>query len=256
MVSRVDALKHGKALNMAENTAVVQFEGACPICERPVSFSSRTTWYRDWLKCSRCQSIPRERALALVLEELRPDWRNCDIHESSPTPRGISPKLKRECRQYVETQFYPGKPLGQVINGFRNENAEKLTFGDRSFDLFISLDVMEHVNHPDRVFQEAARTLKPGGICLFTTPTYKHRVTTERRSLYREDGSVDYLGFEPEYHGNPVSAEGALVTFHFGYDLPELISQWSGLDTRVYRFHDKHHGIIGEYTEVYACWRR
>jgi len=200
--------------------------------------------------------VPRERALALVLEELSPKWRKLSIHESSPAKRGISPKLKKECPGYIETQFYPGQPLGQVIKGFRNENAEKLTFADSSFDLYISLDLMEHVNRPDRVFQEAARTLKPGGLCLFTTPTYKERVQTQRRALYKEDGSVDFMGFKPEYHGNPVSDDGALVTFHFGYDLPELIGQWSNLDTRLYRFHDKYHGIIGEFTEVYACWKR
>lgn len=112
---------------------------------------------------------------------------------------------------------------------------------------------MEHVNYPEKVFAEAARTHKLGGVCIFTTPTYIHRVTTERRALYKEDGTADFLGNKPEYHGNPVSAEGALVTFHFGYDLPELIRGWPGMDTRVHRFHDHRHGIIREFTEVYVC---
>lgn len=241
---------------MVQRSNVIDYEGFCPICASKVSFSSVNAWYRDWLKCSSCGSIPRERALALVLEEIRPDWRKGSVHESSPTPRGISPKLKRECVDYVETQFYPGQPLGKMVHGFRNENAEKLTFTDASFDIFISLDVLEHVNYPEKVFAEAARTLKPGGFCLFTTPTYKHRVETQRRSHYRPDGTIDFMGIEPEYHGNPVSDKGALVTFHYGYDLPELIDKWSGLDTRVYRFHDRFHGIIGEFTEVYVSTRR
>ena len=51
--------------------------------------------------------------------------------------------------------------------------------------------------------------------------------------------------------GNPVSDAGSLVTFHYGYDLAELIHQWSGMNVEVSRFHDPSRGIIGEFTEVY-----
>jgi len=231
----------------------ILFEGFCPICMHATSFQSEGGWYRDLLKCSCCNSIPRERALALVLENLCPDWRSLSIHESSPTPRGISPKLKREGKKYIETQYYPDQPLGKIINGFRNENLEKLTFVDSAFDLFVCLDVLEHVNYPEYVFKELVRTIKPGGSILFTVPTYKALEKSIRRAKYMTDGKVDFLGFEPEYHGNPINNNGSLVTFHYGYDLPELIKLWSGLDTTVYRFHDKFHGIIGEFTEVYVC---
>lgn len=231
------------------------FSGICPICDGGAVFRSDTAWYRDGLKCESCHSIPRERALALVLSELRPQWRGLTIHESSPAKRGISLRLGKECKQYVPTQFFPGMPLGEVVRGFRNENLERLTFADSSFDIFVSLDVMEHVDEPESVFREAARTLRPGGLCLFTTPTYKQRVVTERRAKYLTDGTVDFLGNKPEYHGNPISDAGSLVTFHFGYDLPELIYAWSRLHSRVYRFHDRMHGIIGEFTEVYACFK-
>ena len=231
----------------------ILFEGFCPISMQATSFSSEGSWYRDLLKCSCCNSIPRERALALVLENLCPDWRSLFIHESSPTPRGISLKLKKECKQYIESQYYPAQPLGIIINGFRNENLEKLTFANNTFDLFVCLDVLEHVNYPEYVFKELERTIKPGGSILFTVPTYKALSKSIRRAKYMTDGKVDFLGFVPEYHGNPINSNGSLVTFHYGYDLPELIKLWCGLDTCVYRFHDKFHGIIGEFTEVYVC---
>ena len=59
------------------------------------------------------------------------------------------------------------------MQGFRNEDLEALTFPDASFDLTVTLDVMEHVNQPDVVLREVARTLRPGGAYLFTVPTYK-----------------------------------------------------------------------------------
>ena len=229
--------------------------GFCPICAAEVRFTATQAWYRDFLHCSGCRSIPRERALALVLERNFPDWRTLAIHESSPAERGISAKLKRECPGYVATQFFPGAARGAVVQGFRNENLEALTYPDASFDLVVTLDVMEHVNRPDEVLREVSRTLRPGGAYLFTVPTYKGRIETERRAHFRSDGSVEHMA-EPEYHGNPVSDKGALVTFHYGYDFAALISAWSWLDVEVSRFHDHRHGVIGDFTEVYLARRR
>jgi SAM-dependent methyltransferase len=231
---------------------VYRRQGHCPICERTVEFIAEHEWYRDHLFCSRCGSIPRERALALTLSRRFPDWRSLAIHESSPGPRGVSPKLGRECAGYVATQFLPGKPLGRPVRGVRNENLEAQTFADSEFDLVITLDVMEHVNDPEQCLREIARTLKPGGAYLFTAPTYKDQVASERRALYQADRSVEHY-FEPEYHGNPIDPRGSLVTFHYGYDFAELINRWSRLDVEVIRFHDHQHGIIGEFTEVYVA---
>lgn len=227
-------------------------KGFCPICQKTVKFKSDHPWFRDNLFCSGCESIPRERALALLLERHFPEWRELAIHESSPGGRGISPKMWTECKQYMPTQFFTKEKIGVVIDGCRNENLEHQTFKKNMFDLVITQDVMEHVNNPDAVFKEVARTLKPGGVYLFTVPTYKERVEGERRSRYMPDGTIEHYS-DPEYHGNPVSDEGSLVTFHYGYDLPELIYQWSGMQVEMSRFHDHHHGIIGEFTEIYMA---
>lgn len=230
--------------------------GHCPICLGPTTFLSQGGYFRDNLICLNCGSIPRERALALILGEVRPNWRSLRIHESSPVDRGISAKMKAECPGYVETQLFPDQPLGTVVDGVRNENLERQTFEDEAFDICVSLDVLEHVNDPNTVLAETERTLVRGGICIFTTPTYKYNVSTERRSEYRDDGTIDFMGNEPEYHGNPVSDAGSLVTFHYGYDFPEWIGASCGFDTRVLRFHDQYHGILGDFTEVYICTKR
>jgi SAM-dependent methyltransferase len=162
--------------------------------------------------------------------------------------------LSRECPGYLPTQFFPSERLGATVRGVRNEDLGRQTFADSIFELVITLDVMEHVNEPDRVMREVARTLVPGGSHVFTVPTYKGKVESERRARYLPDGIVEHLA-EPEYHGNPVSDEGSLVTFHYGYDLPELIHQWSGLEVEVVRFHDHRHGLIGDMTEVYIATR-
>lgn len=228
--------------------------GFCPICAAEVRFQARQAWFRDHLLCSGCGSIPRERGLALVLDRRFPAWRELAIHESSPADRGISRKLAGAAKGYVASQFFPGEAHGATVRGFRNENLEALTFPDAVFDLTVTLDVMEHVNQPDQVLREVSRTLRPGGAYLFTVPTYKGKVASERRAHYRPDGTIDHMA-EPEYHGNPVSEAGSLVTFHYGYDFAELITAWSGLDVEVVRFHDHRHGVIGDFTEVYVATR-
>lgn len=227
--------------------------GYCPICEREQEFVARFDWYRDHLRCTGCGSIPRERAVALEIARRLPSWRQLDIHETSPGVGGISAKLERECKGYVKTYFL-GDALGshEATGNLRNENLESQSFGDEQFDLVVSLDVMEHVNLPETAFREVARTLKPGGQYIFTAPTYKELLKTERRALYQTDSSVTHYA-EPEYHANPIDAKGSLVTFHFGYDLPEIIHAASGMDVEVVRFHDHTHGILGEFTEVYIA---
>lgn len=123
---------------MQNKEYVLSIDGHCPICASNRKFNSETGWFRDWLKCSGCGSIPRERALAVVLDDVWLDWRNMAVHESSPTPRGISSKLRKSCKQYTETQFYPGEPLGQIVRNYRNQNLENLTFADGAFDIFVA----------------------------------------------------------------------------------------------------------------------
>ncbi len=43
-------------------------------------------------------------------------------------------------------------------------------FGDDSFDLVVSTDVIEHVRFPEKLLSEVKRVLKPGGYFIVTTP--------------------------------------------------------------------------------------
>lgn len=189
-----------------------------------------------------------------VLKAKRPGWRSLRIHESSPAGRGASAQIARDCPNYLGSHYFPHAIPGELIRGFRNENLENQTFPDRSFDIVLSLDVMEHVNQPELVCREICRTLEAGGVYIFTAPTYKDLLHTERRAECTSDGLVRHF-HEAEYHGNPIDEAGSLVTFHFGYDLPELIQNWSGMDVEVIRSHSPSQGIVGEFTEVYCCTR-
>ena len=47
---------------------------------------------------------------------------------------------------------------------------EHLPFADASFDIVVSVWVLEHLETPENVFAEVARVLKPGGHFVFLTP--------------------------------------------------------------------------------------
>jgi SAM-dependent methyltransferase len=228
--------------------------GYCPICDAETAYVVHGAWFRDLMICPNCDgySIPRERAVAKVLEWVVPNWRELQIHEAAPAERGASAWMHKNAPLYSCSKYDSNGLLGDVVNGFRNENLEALTFPDESIDLLVSLDVMEHVNRVDLVMREAYRVLRPGGTMVFTTPTYKDLIATNRRALYHVDGTVEM--FAPvEFHGSEDEGRAALVTYHFGYDLPELILRWSGLRTDVIRSVDPEAGIMGEHTEVYVC---
>ncbi|MFQ5446737.1 MAG: class I SAM-dependent methyltransferase, partial [Saprospiraceae bacterium] len=54
--------------------------------------------------------------------------------------------------------------------GYQIEDALNLSFDEGTFDLLISVDVMEHVGQPERMTEEIARVLKPGGLAFITFP--------------------------------------------------------------------------------------
>ncbi len=228
--------------------------GFCHCCDQAVRFTAADYWFRDHYICAECGSIPRERALAWAIEHFFPDWRRATIHESSPIERGISPKLKKHCQNYIASQFFPGIKSGVEHQGWRCENLESLSFADNSIDLHISQDVMEHIFNPDLAFREIARSLRPGGMHIFTVPLVNKSEPTEVCAKTGEDEAVEYL-LEPEYHGSPVSEQGALVTRRWGYDICDYIFRHSGLFTQIIYLDNLELGIRAEYIEVLVTFK-
>lgn len=56
----------------------------------------------------------------------------------------------------------------------RVSDAGEIPYPDASFDVVIADNVMEHLDHPEQVFGEIARVLRPGGKFLFKTPNRNH----------------------------------------------------------------------------------
>jgi SAM-dependent methyltransferase len=229
----------------------LEIDGFCPICQCNVQFRAHNAWLRDSLLCSGCGSIPRERAIFAVIEMLYPQWRDLQIHETSPTIRGASLKLKTECPGYTYSYYNEQLALGSFHpqEGYRCENIDRMTFGDETFDLFISQDVFEHIFNPEAAIKEIVRILRLGGSTIMTVPLVRKSLPSERRAVLRSDGSIVNLK-PPEYHGNPINDKGALVTIDWGYDIAAYLSDHSRHPSWIVYLDDLSRGIRAEYIEV------
>jgi len=228
---------------------VLRVEGFCPVCEQASTFASKDEWLRDHYLCLNCNAQPRERALFSVLTELRPNWRDLAIHESSPCT--AASRRLAEAPGYVASQYDPTMPWGSgpPEGGWTSQDLEAQTFADESFDLVVTQDVLEHVFAPDRALAEIARTLKPGGLHICTVPIMNKERPSVRRAGRRPDGTVQHL-LEPVFHGNPMDPNGSLVTIDWGYDIAAYWDRASGLSTTIWTIDDASRGIQAEYIEV------
>ena len=61
-------------------------------------------------------------------------------------------------------------------------NVEQLPWSDKTFDVVVSNNVLEHLSQPAAVFSEVRRVLKPSGVFLAKTPSSLHYVALLARS--------------------------------------------------------------------------
>jgi len=224
----------------------IRQNGFCPICEKKTIFISKNTWLRDYFLCMNCGSLPRQRALMVIIEKYYPDWRNLSIHEAGPSPEYyMTKKLPMECKNYIVSKYYQQEEFGVSIDGNRNEDLEKQTFLDNTFDIVITQDIFEHLYNPEKAFLEIIRTLKHGGAHIFTVPVINRFQKTEIWAIKSNQGAPIFLNKE-EFHG-PYP-----VTIHWGYDIVDFIKKHTALETKIEYIHDLEKGIWAEYIEIFV----
>ena len=159
--------------------------------------------------------------------------------------------MREQCKKYIATQYDLEVKFGKShpTNGCRSEDLEKQTFTDNLFDLVVTQDVMEHVFNPENVFREIHRTLKKGGAHIFTTPIIRKEKASLCRAEMLADRSIRNI-YPPEYHGNPLSNEGSLVTWDWGNDIKQIATNATGSKIEIIACHDLKMGIEGKYLDV------
>ncbi|MGT2472060.1 class I SAM-dependent methyltransferase [Paraburkholderia terrae] len=231
-------------------------EGVCPVCGNRVLFAAFTDNLRESGACSICGSSNRQRQMALMIRRqfhfapVGPIWfpQEFSIYNAEangPLHRRLAINSGYVCSEY----FGDVHPSGEVINGIRHEDLQRLSFSDSSLDLILSSDVLEHMPAPYQAHQEIFRVLKPGGRHIFTVPFHPLTVKDDVRAVI-QGGEVKYLA-EKLYHGDPVRpGEGILVWTIFGVEMMHKLEA-IGFEARAWNLYEPTNGIVGNCNTIF-----
>jgi len=124
----------------------------------------------------------------------------------------------------VDSEYLESKVSQGSIDksGIRNEDLTRLSFEDKSFDIVLSFECLEHVPNFDKAMKEMARVLKPGGKMMWSVPFRSDRETNLNRAELKPDGTIVHHE-PPEYHGDPLNPEGCLCFTHFGWQMLDQV---------------------------------
>ena len=81
-------------------------------------------------------------------------------------------------------------------NAIVQADAEKLPFPDSYFDAAIATAIIEHVPHPGTFVDEIKRVLKPGGVCIVTTPVPLFEEMASKLGFLKEDDHQETFDLE------------------------------------------------------------
>ncbi len=156
--------------------------GQCSVCGYRGVFQRNHKSIREGYRCRQCRAALRyrhqasvllskyasagSRTLADLVEE--PEFRELRVYEPGIT--GPFREYFKGHPNYTTSYLWEGVELGDVKNGVRCEDLERLTFDDDSFDLVITSDIFEHIRRPYKAFAEIYRVLKPGGATFLPCP--------------------------------------------------------------------------------------
>lgn len=93
-------------------------------------------------------------------------------------------------------------------------DCERLPFADRTFDVVMGLELVEHIESVDAFAAEVARVLRPGGICIISTPP-------RLRSLVQGEPHYGIRGLTTL----PLPCQRAVATRWFGRGYPYPITR-------------------------------
>lgn len=215
----------------------VQYEGLdCQYCNRhlaPQEVSIKGENYRETMVCP-CGLNTRQRATLGEIGHFtkgRAPHRLRIYGSEAVTPLAL--KLRGRYARFIGSEYTADPTKREDLFPIPFQDLTALTFPDARFDLVIVNDVFEHVPDLPTVLREIARVLRPEGALISTFP-FAH---TSRHSVVRariEEGRVVHLA-KPQYHGDPMNPDGALVFQIPGWDVLEQARK-AGFATAEMRF--------------------
>jgi SAM-dependent methyltransferase len=137
--------------------------------------------------------------------------------------------LRKHSGEFHCSEFFEDITPGDTKFKAQCQDVQALTFDDEVFDIVTSTEVFEHVPNDLKGFAEVCRTLKRGGYFVFIVPFYE--TPTVERAIYA-DGKITHL-LEPEYHDDPLKADGCLCYRNYGPDIVDRLLSGGFEDARI-----------------------
>lgn len=227
-----------------------RLSGICTVCGERGQFLQFTDNMRESGHCPHCRSSNRIRQMAWMLRRelglpmtgrlmVPGDVAVYNTEANGALHASLKSHPHYECSEYWGDR----SEYGSTVDGVRNEDLQALSFGDMSFDVVLSSDVLEHMPHPYQAHREIFRVLKPGGRHIFTVPYGESTLRDDVRATL-VDGEIVYNA-PALYHGDPVRPdEGILVWNIFGVEMLVRLAE-AGFKTELWRLHEPQYGIIG-----------
>jgi SAM-dependent methyltransferase len=230
-------------------TEPISYQGLCSICGSKGEFAPRPGQSaRESYWCPNCRGALRWRDQAAIIVDEFSSGRFValstlvssgllnDVSIYEPAMHGPFVNALKKLPRYVRSYYWPDKALGETNpDGLRNEDITNLTFPDKSFDLIITSDILEHVYDFRAAFGEIHRVLKTGGIHVFSIPNDWPFPPISEPRVAIVDGVEQHIK-PPQYHR---SGDGTpcIVYTDFGADLMDIIDEGGRSRTLAIRRH-------------------
>ena len=134
----------------------------CPCCKFSGYFVSAKRRSDREFRCPSCASRPRDRHIALIIEELNLSFEGKNVLHFAPE-WWLFRRLKKQ-------PGYVGGDIQKRPNANAIVDITNIDFPDASFDVLVCNHVLEHVQDDRSAMNECSRVLRNDGLAIFSVP--------------------------------------------------------------------------------------
>jgi SAM-dependent methyltransferase len=189
----------------------------------------------------------RERAVldmiaAMPLARKPDDARICAGEALSTFAKAMRGRYAR----FIGSQYTPGRE--EWLFPIHHQDLMRLSYPNSAFDVFVTIEVLEHLPHLETALSEMYRVLRPGGMIIATFPFLYFSKSTQLKAKLI-DGEIQLLDDNPEYHGDPMQEEGVLVYQLPGWDFIALATSVGFSNAAFVYYGSTVGGIVGSHVD-------
>lgn len=236
-----------KLRNLIDKETKINYKGYCKVCDKKSEFTIDKNYgyimkymFRESVVCNQCNLNNRQRYMMYKLS----DYSDKKIYMYEQVTHFFNTASQKFNNLIGSEYISDDIKSGEIIDNIMHQDALNLSFTDNSFDIIVSNDVFEHIPDIKKALKEAYRVLKNNGKLLVSIPFNELEYSTNIRAKFDENNHLIYIE-TPEYHGNPMSDEGSLVFYDYGWDFLDMLKASGFKDVYATAYNSKKYAHIG-----------